>query len=90
VAHLTVGGARGGDLRHLLNRHGPSTGLDNTPQSRRGKLWQEDHAAVRMYEEFDPVPGFQLEMISDCLRDRCLALAGDRGFHAAPITYLEE
>jgi hypothetical protein len=43
-----------------------------------------------MDKKFHPVAGFQLEMITNRLRDRRLALAGDGRFHAAAsITFCQ-
>ena len=40
----------------------------------------------RVHEEFDPVTRREPEMLADDLRDRCLPLTGDRGFHMFSIT----
>src|SRR5438132_392779 len=77
-----------GGLAHLLDRHRPPPGLDDAPQCRGGKFRQEDHAAVGMQEEFDPIPRLQTEMLADGFRDRRLALDCDCGFHPASITFV--
>jgi hypothetical protein len=41
---------------HLLGGHGPGVPrFDHTAYRRSGELWQQDYAAIGMYEEFNPI-----------------------------------
>jgi hypothetical protein len=48
------------------------------------KLWQQDHASIRMQEKFHPVAGLEVKMFPNLLRDRGLAFFRDDGFHRVP------
>src|SRR6516162_8393859 len=74
---------------HLLVRHRPPSRPDDAPQGRGGKFRQEDHAAVGMDEELDPVTRLQPKMLPDGLWDRRLALGRNRGFHGTPLRFVK-
>jgi hypothetical protein len=55
--------------------------LHDSPQRGNGQLWQQNHTAIRVDEELDPISWFKPEVLSHSLGDGRLALAGDGGFH---------
>src|SRR5260370_40467990 len=74
---------------HLRGGHRPlASGLDHASQCRSRKLRQQNHAAIGMYEELNPITRFQPEMLANGLRYGRLALDGDGGLHWASITFL--
>src|SRR6202048_2652503 len=66
-----------GRLAHRFDCHRPP-GLNNATQDGGGPLRQEDHAAVGMHEEFEPVARLQPEMFADGLWYCRLPFAGER------------
>src|SRR6516165_10086747 len=77
-----------GCLAHLFDCHRPP-GPNNVAQDGRGPLRQQDHTAVGMHEEVEPVTTLQPEMLADELRNCRLPFAGDCGLHGeSPYHYI--
>src|SRR5215469_13260972 len=74
-------GTAGNSFLHFFNRHRGFPGFEEATEGRGGKLRQKNDTAVWVYKKLDPIARLQPEMLTDGLRDRCLAFSCNRGFH---------
>jgi hypothetical protein len=70
---------------HRIDRHwAPLSRWNDALQSRRRQLRQDDHTAVGVQKELDPVAWLEVKVFANRLRYRRLTLYGECGFHAPP------
>jgi len=80
----------GGCYSHLLGTHRPqSPGFNHTPYRRSWEFRQQDHTAIGMYKELNPITRLQPKMFTDGFRDGGLSLDRDCRFHIPPLHILK-
>src|SRR5215471_544298 len=75
---------------HLFCAHLPrAPGFSYAPYRRDRKFRQQNHAAVGVHKELDPITGLQPKMLTNWLWDRGLSLDGNCRFHAVSHYFIQ-